>query len=142
MIQRPPIYTRTDTLCPYTPLFRSYGDDSGYVLSPDTPTGTGTIRERCNATGYTARNIEYYNATVANQSRTDIYVIATGFNKEIGALTWNTDISYESSTNRNDSLRVDIGKRSDALVLVRDVDPTDQESLPGNPRTTPQTRTE
>src|SRR3546814_2146415 len=45
---------------------------SGNVLSPDNPTGTGTIRELCNATGYTARNIEYYTATVANQSRTDI----------------------------------------------------------------------
>src|SRR3546814_16691231 len=89
------------------------------MLSPDNPTGTGTIRELCNATGYTARNIEYYTATVANQSRTDIYVIATGFNKEIGALTWNTDISYESSTNRNDSFRVDIGKRIDELVLVQ-----------------------
>src|SRR3546814_15553792 len=27
MIRRPPKSTRTDTLCPYTPLFRSPGDD-------------------------------------------------------------------------------------------------------------------
>ncbi|SBV34879.1 TonB-dependent receptor [uncultured Sphingopyxis sp.] len=110
---------------------------SGNVLSPDNPTGTGTIRELCNATGYTARNLEYYTATVANKSRTDIYVIATGFNKEIGALTWNTDISYESSTNRNDSFRVDIGKRIDELVLVRDVDHEVRATMPGNPMNDP-----
>ncbi|HWV60569.1 MAG TPA: TonB-dependent receptor [Sphingopyxis sp.] len=111
---------------------------SGNVRSPDNPTGTGTIRELCNATGYTARNIEYYTATVANKSSTDIYVIATGFNKEIGALTWNTDISYESSTNRNDSFRVDIGKRIDELVLVRDVDHEVRATMPGNPMNDPE----
>ena len=110
---------------------------SGNVLSPDNPTGTGTIRELCNATGYTARNLEYYTATVANKSRTDIYVVATGFNKEIGALTWNTDISYESSTNRNDSFRVDIGKRIDELVLVRDVNHEVEATMPGNPMNDP-----
>src|SRR3546814_3148534 len=55
----------------------------------------------------------------------------------IGALTWNTDISYESSTNRNDSFRVDIGKRIDELVLVRDVDHEVQATMPGNPMNDP-----
>ncbi len=106
---------------------------SGNVRSPGNPTGTGTIRALCNATGYTARNIEYYTATVANKARTDIYVLATGFNKEFGALTWNTDISYESSTNRNNSFRVDIGKRIAELVQVRDVDHEVHATMPGNP---------
>lgn len=110
---------------------------SGNVRSPSNPTGTGTIRELCNATGYTARNIEYYTATVANQARTDIYVIATGFNKEFGALTWNTDISYESSTNRNNSFRVDIGKRIAELVQVRDVNHEVRATMPGNPMNDP-----
>lgn len=106
---------------------------SGNVRSATNPTGTGTIRQLCNATGYTARNIEYYTATVANRAETDIYVIATGFNKEFGALTWNTDISYESSMNRNNSFRVDIGKRIAELVQVRDVDHEVQATMPGNP---------
>lgn len=110
---------------------------SGNVRSPTNPTGTGTIRELCNATGYTARNLEYYTATVANKARTDIYVIATGFNKEIGALTWNTDISYESSTNKNSSFRVDIGKRIAELVQVRDVNHEVQATMPGNPMNDP-----
>src|SRR3546814_19417452 len=90
---------------------------SGNVLSPDNPTGTGPIRELCNATGYTARNIEYYTATVAKPSRTDIYVIATGFNTAIGTLSSNTDLSYASSTTRNHSFRVNIGKRRVLLIL-------------------------
>ncbi|WP_082521315.1 MULTISPECIES: TonB-dependent receptor [unclassified Sphingopyxis] len=110
---------------------------SGNVRSPTNPTGTGTIRQLCNATGYTARNLEYYTATVANKARTDIYVIATGFNKEIGALTWNTDISYETSTNRNNSFRVDIGKRIAELVQVRDNNHEVQATMPGNPMNDP-----
>ena len=110
---------------------------SGNVRSPDNPTGTGTVRELCNATGYTTRNVEYYTATVANKSHTDIYVVATGFNKEIGALTWNTDISYESSTTRNNSFRVDIGKRIAELTQVRDVDHEVQATMPGNPMNDP-----
>ncbi|MDP5281117.1 TonB-dependent receptor [Sphingomonas sp. DG1-23] len=99
--------------------------------------GSATIRELCNATGYTARNIEYYTATVANKARTDIYVIATGFNKEFGALTWNTDISYESSINRNNSFRVDIGKRIAELVQVRDAGHEVRATTPGNPMNDP-----
>jgi iron complex outermembrane receptor protein len=110
---------------------------SGNVRSPANPSGTGTVRELCNATGYTARNLEYYTATVANKARTDIYVFATGFNKEIGALTWNTDLSYETSTNRNNSFRVDIGKRIAELVQVRDVDHEVQATMPGNPMNDP-----
>src|SRR3546814_767174 len=72
MIRRPPRSTLTDTLFPYTTLFRS-----------------------------------------------------------------NTDISYESSTNRNDSFRVDIGKRIDELVLVCDVDHEVQATMPGNPMNDP-----
>src|SRR3546814_12347145 len=42
MIRRPPRSTRTDTLFPYTTLFRSTGADAGAVdtlipLDPDTP---------------------------------------------------------------------------------------------------------
>lgn len=110
---------------------------SGNVRSPSNPTGTGTIRQLCNATGYTARNLEYYTATVANKARTDIYVLATGFNKEFGALTWNTDISYESSTNRNNSFRVDIGKRIAELTQVRDVDHEVLATTPGDPMNDP-----
>ncbi|MDV3456185.1 TonB-dependent receptor [Sphingomonas sp. HF-S4] len=110
---------------------------SGNVRSPSNPTGTGTIRQLCNATGYTARNLEYYTATVANRARTDIYVLATGFNKEFGALTWNTDISYESSTNRNNSFRVDIGKRIAELTQIRDVNHEVQATTPGNPMNDP-----
>lgn len=110
---------------------------SGNVRSPTNPTGTGTIRQLCNATGYTARNLEYYTATVANKARTDIYVIATGFNKKIGALSWNTDISYESSINRNNSFRVDIGKRIAELVQVRDNNHEVSATMPGNPMNDP-----
>src|SRR3546814_10058438 len=40
MIRRPPISTRTDTLFPYTTLFRSHGNARGGVRSPwvDVPT--------------------------------------------------------------------------------------------------------
>ncbi|UZK67694.1 TonB-dependent receptor [Sphingomonas sp. M1-B02] len=93
---------------------------------------TGTRQTLCNATGYTARNVEYYTATVANKARTDIYVIATGFNKEFGNVTWNTDVSYEASTNRNNSFRIDIGKRIPELVQVRDVNHAVQATTPGN----------
>lgn len=110
---------------------------SSNVRSPTNPRGTGTIQRLCNATGYTARNIEYYTATVANRARTDIYLIATGFNKEFGALTWNTDLSYELSKNRNDSFRVDIGKRVPELIQVRNVDNAVQATLPGNPLNDP-----
>lgn len=103
------------------------------VRGPGNPTGTGTIQQLCNATGFTARNVEYYTATVANRSRTDIYVIATGFNKEFGALTWNTDVSYELSKNQNNSFRVDIGKRIPELILERDVNHEVRATMPGNP---------
>ena len=103
------------------------------VRSPTNPNGTGTIQQLCNATGYTSRNLEYYTATVANQARTDIYVIATGLNKEFGAVTWNTDVSYEQSINRNNSFRVDIGKRIAELVQVRDVNHEVVATTPGNP---------
>src|SRR3546814_20899218 len=33
MIRRPPRSTRTDTLCPYTTLFRSFFRDSGNILT-------------------------------------------------------------------------------------------------------------
>ncbi len=110
---------------------------SGNVRSPTNPNGTGTIQQLCNATGYTARNLEYYTATVANRARTDIYVVATGFNKEAGALTWNTDLSYELSKNRNNSFRVDVGKRIAELTQVRDVDHEVQATTPGNPMNDP-----
>src|SRR3546814_12596931 len=35
MIRRPPRSTRTDTLCPYTTLFRSWAQDSGTQDSSD-----------------------------------------------------------------------------------------------------------
>src|SRR3546814_19605174 len=35
MIRRPPRSTRTDTLFPYTTLFRSRGPDSSYLAGPD-----------------------------------------------------------------------------------------------------------
>lgn len=110
---------------------------SSNVRSPSNPTGTGTIQNLCNATGYTARNLEYYTATVANKARTDIFVVATGFNKEFGALTWNTDISYELSKNRNDSFRVDIGKRIDELIQIRDDNHMVNATMPGNPMNDP-----
>ncbi|TGX53427.1 TonB-dependent receptor [Sphingomonas gei] len=116
------------------------GPDGYYTSNlrgPANPTGTGTIQRLCNATGYTARNLEYYTATVANKASTDIYVMATGFNKEFGALTWNTDFSYESSTSRNNSFRVDIGKRIPELIQVRDVDHEVQATMPGNPMNDP-----
>lgn len=110
---------------------------SSNVRSDSNPGGTGTIQRLCNATGYTARNIEYYTASVANKAKTDIFVIATGFNKEYGALSWNTDISYESSTNRNDSFRVDIGKRIAELIQVRDDNHVVKATMPGNPMNDP-----
>src|SRR3546814_6208378 len=44
MIRRPPRSTRTDTLCPYTTLFRSRGGGSGYRC------------ERCHRRGWWARS--------------------------------------------------------------------------------------
>lgn len=96
-----------------------------------------TVQNLCNATSYTARNIEYYTASVANRSRTDLYVIGTGFNHEAGPFKWNTDISYEISKNRNDSMRVDIGKRIGELSQVRDVDHEVSMTTPGNPMNDP-----
>jgi iron complex outermembrane receptor protein len=110
---------------------------SGNLRTPENPRGTGTVQNLCNATGYTARGVEYYTATVANRARTDIFVAATGFNKTIGALTWNTDISYELSKNRNDSFRVDIGKRIAELIQERDVDHEVRATTPGNPMNDP-----
>jgi TonB-dependent receptor len=110
------------------------GYNSSNIFDPVTnPKGTGTIQNLCNATSYTARNIEYYTATVANRSRTDLYVIGTGFNHEAGPFKWNTDISYEISKNRNDSMRVDIGKRIAELSQIRDVDHEVSMTTPGNP---------
>src|SRR3546814_3859519 len=37
MIRRPPISTRTDTLCPYTTLFRSLWTAEGGPLTTDSP---------------------------------------------------------------------------------------------------------
>ena len=110
---------------------------SSNIRTAENPRGTGTIQTLCNATGYTARNVEYYTATVANKARTDIFVAATGFNKTAGALTWNTDISYEVSKNRNDSFRVDIGKRIAELVQERDVNHEVRATMPGNPMNDP-----
>lgn len=114
------------------------GYNSSNIFDPVTnPTGTGRIINLCNATSYTARNIEYYTATVANRSRTDLYVIGTGFNHEAGPFKWNTDISYEISKNRNDSMRVDIGKRIGELSSIRDVDHEVSMTTPGNPMNDP-----
>lgn len=107
------------------------------VKSASNPTGTGTIQHLCNATGYTTHNIEYYTATVANRARTDLYTIATGFNKEFGAFTWNTDLSYEKSKNTNSSFRVDVGKKIAELDLERDVDHEVRATMPGNPMDDP-----
>src|SRR3546814_7673756 len=44
MIRRPPRSTRTDTLFPYTTLFRSYGDrQGGKIVQQSTPLGTGAL---------------------------------------------------------------------------------------------------
>lgn len=109
------------------------GYNSSDIPGPDNEDGTAVIENLCNATSYTARNIEYYTATVANRSRTDLYVIGTGFNHEAGPFKWNTDISYEISKNRNDSMRVDIGKRIGELSQIRDVDHEVSMTTPGNP---------
>src|SRR3546814_1611757 len=42
MIRRPPIYTRTDTLFPYTTLFRSYRLDATFTALAD-PTRRGML---------------------------------------------------------------------------------------------------
>lgn len=108
-----------------------------FGVGPDGYNGGATVENLCNATSYTARNIEYYTATVANRSRTDLYVIGTGFNHEAGPFKWNTDISYEVSKNRNDSMRVDIGKRIAELSQIRDVDHEVSMTTPGNPMNDP-----
>ena len=108
-----------------------------FGVGPDGYNGSATIQNLCNATSYTARNIEYYTASVANRSRTDLYVIGTGFNHEAGPFKWNTDISYEISKNRNDSMRVDIGKRIAELSQIRDVDHEVSMTTPGNPMNDP-----
>lgn len=109
-----------------------------FGVGPDGYNGSATVENLCNATSYTARNIEYYTATVANRSRTDLYVIGTGFNHEAGPFKWNTDISYEVSKNRNDSMRVDIGKRIAELSQIRDVDHEVSMTTPGNPMNDPE----
>jgi TonB-dependent receptor len=113
------------------------GYNSSDIPGPGNEDGTAVIENLCNATSYTARNIEYYTATVANRSRTDLYVIGTGFNHEAGPFKWNTDISYEISKNRNDSMRVDIGKRIGELSQIRDVDHEVSMTTPGNPMNDP-----
>jgi len=114
------------------------GYNTSDIRGPGNLDGEGTIQELCNATGYTARDIEYYTATVANRARTDLFLIATGFEKDIGALNWKTDISYEVSKNENNSFRVDIGKRIAELIQVRDVDHAPQATMPGNPMNDPE----
>lgn len=114
------------------------GYNTSDVRSPENPDGEGTIQNLCNATGYTARDIEYYTATVANRARTDLFLIATGFEKDIGALNWKTDLSYEVSKNEDNSFRVDIGKRIAELNQIRDVGHAVQVTMPGNPMNDPE----
>src|SRR3546814_11511675 len=50
MIRRPPISTRTDTLFPYTTLFRTNGTDSFTVTASDgTDSATQTVNVTVNA---------------------------------------------------------------------------------------------
>src|SRR3546814_11365874 len=44
MIRRPPRSTRTDTLFPYTTLFRSFRPVPGFITLTDNGDGTGVIR--------------------------------------------------------------------------------------------------
>src|SRR3546814_12448302 len=46
MIRRPPRSTRTDTLFPYTTLFRSQRDNGTVTLTPDGLTGVSTVTEQ------------------------------------------------------------------------------------------------
>src|SRR3546814_17353666 len=50
MIRRPPISTRTDTLFPYTTLFRSTPDLGGFLFERGTLTATDEMRDRLNRT--------------------------------------------------------------------------------------------
>src|SRR3546814_11034325 len=56
MIRRPPRSTRTDTLFPYTTLFRSLGDHS--VSAPPDPIPNSAVKPDC-ANGTIARSEEH-----------------------------------------------------------------------------------
>src|SRR3546814_4788460 len=76
MIRRPPRSTRTDTLCPYTTLFRSYRATPVTSIYGDTPSLTGTV----NAAGL--RNGDTLTAVTSGAA---IWTSAAGATSDIGA---------------------------------------------------------
>src|SRR3546814_4720528 len=64
MIRRPPRSTRTDTLFPYTTLFRSLTLRYGYLDDPDIPRGINVARDQGLA-NFNPYHVTYYLSQIA-----------------------------------------------------------------------------
>src|SRR3546814_15698397 len=108
MIRRPPRSTRTDTLLPYTTLFRSRGMSRFALLAPDTPYGDAIAAATESAVAQSGGRLmkaERY----PSDSSADLTPVARRFAASLRALPPRGQIGRESCRERVWAVSVDLG---------------------------------